>query len=136
MLHSTHILCEHIAMTIILLRLSCGISGCVVRDSDITLLQIISVNCDSMQCLTQLLYQNRIMSDLLEIHIVKIEFTCIKHGIHLVDAIINIYILFAICQGLEVIKAIFGGFLLKYGSWAHTLVNEGEKENNENGVSI
>lgn len=49
---------------------------------------------------------------------------------------INIYILFAICQGLEVIKAIFGGFLLKYGSWAHTLVNDGEKENNENGVSI
>ena len=46
---------------------------------------------------------------------------------HLTD--LNIYMFYAICQSLEVIKAIFGGVLLKYGSWAHTLIDspkEGE----------
>ena len=48
---------------------------------------------------------------------------------------INIYLLFAIGQSLEIVKAIFGGFLLKYGSWAHTLVDSKE-QNSPNGATI
>ena len=39
---------------------------------------------------------------------------------------LNIYIMFAICQGLEVIKTIVGALLLKYGKWANQLVCDEE----------
>ena len=39
---------------------------------------------------------------------------------------LNIYIMFAICQGLEVIKTIVGALLLKHGKWANQLVCDEE----------
>ena len=37
---------------------------------------------------------------------------------------VNIFVLFALCQGADVFKCIFGTFLLKKGSWANVLVND------------
>ena len=49
----------------------------------------------------------------------------------------NIYVFFAIGQGLEVIKAFFGGVLLKYGNWAHSLVEpKTDPEAIQNGENI
>ena len=39
----------------------------------------------------------------------------------------NIYLLFAICQGVDVIKAFFGYALLRRGTWVRQLVGQEEK---------
>ena len=48
---------------------------------------------------------------------------------------LNIFIFYAICQSLEIIKAIFGGVLLKYGNWAHTLIEKNEEKATKGGTN-
>jgi Na+-driven multidrug efflux pump len=40
---------------------------------------------------------------------------------------ISIYLLYPICQSLEIFKAIFGAVILKKCNWVRQLVGKGEK---------
>ena len=44
---------------------------------------------------------------------------------------VNIFVLFAICQGVDTLKTIFGAALLKRGTWANVLVGKGERAESE-----